>query len=745
MLQRLFKFFGYSKLGDEQAGQLPLRVFQVLSGKKDVEMLLKNNALYISKARKELPFNDAEFEKLIIPLIEFIAKFYLNLPASYDHHHREKGGAFEHALQTGISAISMLSKHGTIYRLIDPEYRHEHKFALPFAVFIMALTHDTGKPMTDFIVRACDRELNIDYDIPKWVASKVTLFSWVKEYNVKYYKAFYDSNRVHKKHEYYSGIVLPQITEIIENYNYDELVKKYINEVLLKDKSQTNTLITNILKAADQHSTRYYMESYGRAPQDNCNSSMFFEGLESLYFGSDNHQQGYFSKPYFWSDSGLHVHYPNGLNAIHEAIIGLGKHLSNSSESPADSLINILHNSNQLLLVGKSSPKHCAIHTIYVEDVFVNADGEETKRWSSTSVITIKQPHLLKLLQSGPVYKSSYEEPSNSDVIPLTARGLNDDPLGYYESLKNDNEAVVNQEATEPELSSETQSEMDQEIEYSQQNNEVTTDEFPTEDISSKDGYEESGLDLIDNISDHGSDQIISGQNIEDVKHKIMKKSALDTIEGISVKSKSTKSTKSTKKTNKNVADPNAIKKAALEMLGLPKNEGLITNANIPMDDVSNVEVETVMQNPKQVENIEIAEAHGVNDNQIDNTTDTAIKHPESSSKPSRKRRNKKISDFIREYKFESQVECDFVINILLRISYLYSQEMIDTNNSDILTMQGNNILLDKKFLTSLHFNLPVKRIIVENYLYKGDCPVIETLRTGYLVDESLSNLILGK
>lgn len=736
MFQRLFNFFGYVKQdkSHELFKPLPLRVMQSHGGKNDVAALMNKNRIYIEKSREALPFHDVEFDTCVLPLIEFMAKYYLCLPASYDHHHRDSGGAFEHAIQTGVLSVGILNQYNEIYRKVESELRHEYQRTIPLAVYILGLTHDTGKPVADFFVRACDQDVNVKYDIPMWQATQETMYEWVVKNKVKYYKAFYDPNRINKKHDSYSEIAFARIDILLNLYQNPVLLKKQINEVLHQHDTEINNVISNIVKAGDRSSTRYYMESYGRIPRDNCNSSMFFEGLQSLYFSSDNSQHSFFSKPIFWSNSGLHIHYPNGLNAIYEAIIHHGKHLSNSKEDPADSLINILHNTNHLLLVGERSPKHCAIHTIYVEDIEISADGEEIKKWASALVVTIKQPHLLKLLEGARIYNSSYESPFNSENIPVEARGLNEDPQDYYKNLSEN----VHPEAQVDENIIVEHEEVDHSNDVVQTGIDLPTIPPTNTQQIEKSTLQTSEQDTIsnDNLVKQEQFQLNINEPIvvnsqltsEEMQRKTINQDAINTIANISHKRQNNSNDR-----NKNVADPVEIKKAAIEMLRSSEAE--------------NIDETIEVKNNKGTE-------HSQNNKNRRTTSDTDIPTSKEKGitgqktkvleKNQRKKHNKKISDLIRKHEFKTQEECDFVINIFLRVSYLISEGMIDLEGGDIIGTHNGNITLSKRFYASSHFNISTSHIIVEGYFYKGNYPVVGKQKSDYLIDDELSKLIIG-
>jgi conjugal transfer pilus assembly protein TraI len=117
-----------------------------------------------------------DFRRLFLPVIERFASFVHLLPASQAHHHRGAGGLFRHSLEVAYWALQAADKV-----LLDitgtPSQRREREPRWQFAVFVAALCHDAGKPVTDVIVTNSDRSQTwkpIREDLYTWAARTAT-------------------------------------------------------------------------------------------------------------------------------------------------------------------------------------------------------------------------------------------------------------------------------------------------------------------------------------------------------------------------------------------------------------------------------------------------------------------------------------------------------------------------------------------------------------------------------------------
>ena len=93
----------------------------------------------------------AEFAARLYPILEHAAAAYQLVPASMQSHHREPGGLLQHSLQVARHAAHL----GQFARFDRDRFRSaspEDQKTWCIALVLAALTHDAGKPLTDFRV-----------------------------------------------------------------------------------------------------------------------------------------------------------------------------------------------------------------------------------------------------------------------------------------------------------------------------------------------------------------------------------------------------------------------------------------------------------------------------------------------------------------------------------------------------------------------------------------------------------------
>ncbi|MFA7098079.1 MAG: TraI domain-containing protein, partial [Gammaproteobacteria bacterium] len=109
-------------------------------------------------------------ERHYLPAIQRFASFAHLLPASQSHHHRGAGGLLRHSLEVGLWALQSADRV-----LLDaaktPSRRREMEPRWQLAVFLAALCHDAGKPVTDLSVTDRDRAAI-------WKPIKEDLYAW---------------------------------------------------------------------------------------------------------------------------------------------------------------------------------------------------------------------------------------------------------------------------------------------------------------------------------------------------------------------------------------------------------------------------------------------------------------------------------------------------------------------------------------------------------------------------------------
>ena len=88
------------------------------------------------------------FERDLLPAVQHFAEFVQLMPASESHHHANAGGLLAHALETTYHALVL--RAGYLLPLNGgAEIVDSQRDYWTYAIFIGALLHDVGKPMTD--------------------------------------------------------------------------------------------------------------------------------------------------------------------------------------------------------------------------------------------------------------------------------------------------------------------------------------------------------------------------------------------------------------------------------------------------------------------------------------------------------------------------------------------------------------------------------------------------------------------
>lgn len=135
-----------------------------------VDKILHTQAEFVQRIRQSVTVNTSGFDRYYQPVIRRFCDYVHLLPASQSHHHRGAGGLFRHSLEVGLYALQASERV-----LIDlgktPAERREMEPRWQFAVFLGALCHDAGKPVTDLSISSGDRTAF-------WKPIKENLYTW---------------------------------------------------------------------------------------------------------------------------------------------------------------------------------------------------------------------------------------------------------------------------------------------------------------------------------------------------------------------------------------------------------------------------------------------------------------------------------------------------------------------------------------------------------------------------------------
>lgn len=196
------------------------------------------------------------FQRHFYAALERFASYAHLLPASQSHHHRGAGGLLRHSFEVALWALQSADKV-----LLDsaktPFQRREMEPRWQLAVFLAALCHDAGKPVTDLTIS--DRERK-----HIWKPIKEDLFVWADKNNVDAYFIDWREGRS-RQHTALSNLIADRIIsaetlEWIEESNTELII--WLMESLNCNPSPTN-LIYDIVIKADQASVERDLKSMG--------------------------------------------------------------------------------------------------------------------------------------------------------------------------------------------------------------------------------------------------------------------------------------------------------------------------------------------------------------------------------------------------------------------------------------------------------------------------------------------------
>lgn len=198
------------------------------------------------------------FARFYVPAIERFASFAHLLPASQSHHHRGAGGLLRHSIEVGLWALQSADKV-----LLDaartPSQRREMEPRWQLAVFLSALCHDAGKPVTDLIVTNRDRTAI-------WKPIKEDLYPWATRSAIDAYFLDWREGRS-RQHTALANLIADRIigTEALEwiEEGGTELIV-WLLESLNGNPGPTN-LVYDLVVKADQSSVERDLKTLGVA------------------------------------------------------------------------------------------------------------------------------------------------------------------------------------------------------------------------------------------------------------------------------------------------------------------------------------------------------------------------------------------------------------------------------------------------------------------------------------------------
>jgi conjugal transfer pilus assembly protein TraI len=142
------------------------------------------------------------FEQFYRQSLRRFASYAHLLPASQTHHHRGAGGLLRHAAEVALWSLQS-GDRVLLPGEQAPRRRRELQPRWHLAVFLAALCHDVGKPVTDLVVTSRD-------GAQVWNPFVEDLYSWAGRHQVDRYFLHWRENRG-KKHQAISALIAERI------------------------------------------------------------------------------------------------------------------------------------------------------------------------------------------------------------------------------------------------------------------------------------------------------------------------------------------------------------------------------------------------------------------------------------------------------------------------------------------------------------------------------------------------------
>lgn len=200
--------------------------------------------------------SDDIFEQYYLAPLRSLASYVHLLPASESHHHRGAGGLFRHAIEVALWSLQ-LGDRVLLPGDQAPRRRREIEPRWHVAVFLSALCHDIGKPITDLKVTSQDGEKS-------WNPFAEDLYSWASANAVDHYFLHWRPNRG-RDHTSVSILLAERIigrSTMGWIYGGDPELVLWMTESIACQPSQTN-MIHSLVVRSDQVSVARDMETLG--------------------------------------------------------------------------------------------------------------------------------------------------------------------------------------------------------------------------------------------------------------------------------------------------------------------------------------------------------------------------------------------------------------------------------------------------------------------------------------------------
>lgn len=213
-----------------------------------IDKLLATQRKLIARIKLSLGFSGEDADRLLYPVLRNYASFVHLLPASEGHHHRGAGGLFRHGLEVAFYA-TQASEDIIFVPEGSPNEKNQKEPRWRYGVFLGALMHDLGKPLSDVVVT--DKQGHHE-----WNPYAETLEQWLDETGVTRYFLRWNKAR-HQRHERLATLALNMVLTV-DAKRYLRLPGPELMKTLIEAISGTSALhpMARLIMLADSESVK---------------------------------------------------------------------------------------------------------------------------------------------------------------------------------------------------------------------------------------------------------------------------------------------------------------------------------------------------------------------------------------------------------------------------------------------------------------------------------------------------------
>jgi|TARA_B110000211_G_scaffold207660_1_gene243596 hypothetical protein len=357
-----------------------------LFSKSDPETLLSSNKILIDQTATILMFDEHTFDRNIRPLILYLAKYCLKLPASNYYHHVQPGSLFFHLLETANLAAEGAKSHPELMMHTEPGNRSDYEVIFPLGAWLLGILHDIAKPMTDMEVIPLNK-LGQPIVSTSWQPDEEPLFDFLTRHRAHRYKLLYRQSREYHQHDAYRVWFISKLLSFFpkETGMRDQL--KHIIPIHAASKHPLNYIV----KQADRISTKRDTQRYRPLPSVSNLAKAFVDVLQD--YDTVKRFDDVVELPYFFSKWAIHITFPEGVRVIvNQVNTRYSAYTDIPLPSEPDSWANLLGAEHSLLVANQRASDYRSLkypdinRYVYYVVVHPGSDREDRIRVISLSL-----------------------------------------------------------------------------------------------------------------------------------------------------------------------------------------------------------------------------------------------------------------------------------------------------------------------------------------------------------------------